>query len=147
MLYQKGTLNMLSRHLSLAIAVALFGSFAMGAEPNSLWIKKPVAEALEQAKRENKPALLYWGAIWCPPCNQLKAQVFSHPEFATATSSFIRIYLDGDDAGAQNWAEKLDVSGYPTVLVLAPEKNGRVTTMKERLRIAEFVNFTEFRSL
>ena len=147
MLYQKGNQNMLYGHLILGIMVALFGSFAMGAEPDSLWIKKPVAEALEQAKRENKPALLYWGAIWCPPCNQLKAQVFSHPEFATATSSFIRIYLDGDDAGAQNWSEKLDVSGYPTVLVLAPEKHGRVTTMKERLRIAEFVNFTEFRSL
>lgn len=138
---------MLYRQLILGIAVALFGSVAMGAEPNSLWIKKTVAEALDQARREKKPALLYWGAVWCPPCNQLKAQVFSHPDFATATSSFIRIYLDGDDAGAQDWGEKLNVSGYPTVLVLAPEKHGRGIRMKERLRIAEFVNFAEFRTL
>ena len=138
---------MMFRCLILGFSVATFGSLAMATDPNSLWIKKPVAEALEQAKRENKPALLYWGAVWCPPCNQLKAQVFSHPEFIAATSSFIRIYLDGDEAGAQDWADKLDVSGYPTVLVLAPEKIGHVTKMVERLRIAEFVNFAEFRSL
>ena len=135
------------RQLILGVSFAIFGSTTMAAEPNSLWINKPVAAALDQARRENKPALLYWGAVWCPPCNQLKAQVFSHPEFANATSSFIRIYLDGDDSGAQDWSERLNVSGYPTVLVLAPEKHGRVTKMKERLRIAEFVNFAEFQSL
>ncbi len=139
----------------LVIGCALLGRGAKAADQETLWIQKSVGEALEQAKRENKPALLYWGAIWCPPCNQLKAQVFSHPEFAAATSSFVRIYLDGDSAGAQEWSEKLGVSGYPTLLILAPEKSGRAgkTTAKttekmvERLRIAEFVSFNEFRSL
>ena len=143
----------------LVIGCVLLGRGAKAADQETLWIQKPIGEALEQAKRENKPALLYWGAIWCPPCNQLKAQVFSHPEFAAATSSFVRIYLDGDSAGAQEWSEKLEVSGYPTLLILAPEKSGRAakTTgkmtgkmtekMVERLRIAEFVSFNEFRSL
>ena len=139
----------------LVIGCVLLGRGAKAADQETLWIQKPVAEALEQAKRENKPALLYWGAIWCPPCNQLKAQVFSHPEFAAATSSFVRIYLDGDSAGAQEWSEKLQVSGYPTLLILAPEKSGRgaktavkmTVKLTERLRIAEFVSFKEFRSL
>lgn len=131
----------------LALLPSLFGHVAMAADGGQLWVKMPVADALEAARRENKPALLYWGAVWCPPCNQLKSQVFSHPDFAAATESFVRIYLDGDESGAQEWGDKLNVSGYPTVLVLAPEKSGKKTVMKERLRLAEFVNFKEFRDL
>lgn len=112
-----------------------------------LWTSLPVAEALKQATEQNKPVLLYWGAVWCPPCNQLKSQVFSHPEFASTTEPFVRIMLDGDLPGAQEWADKLNVSGYPTVLILAPEKPGRKTIMKERLRLVEFVAFSEFKNL
>jgi thiol-disulfide isomerase/thioredoxin len=151
MTYQKYLHNLKSMAAALVLFLAPFGHLAMatdkGVEKDALWVKMPVADALEMARRENKPALLYWGAVWCPPCNQLKSQVFSHPEFPSVTQSFVRIYLDGDESGAQEWGDKLNVSGYPTVLVLAPEKSGKKTVMKERLRLAEFVNFKEFQGL
>jgi len=156
MSYQKHLRNLKISTLILVLLPSTLGQVATASQTttsgmDSIWVKQPVAEALETARRENKPALLYWGAVWCPPCNQLKARVFSHPEFASVTQSFVRIYLDGDEPGAQEWGEKLNVSGYPTVLILAPEKSGKKTEMKtqmkERLRLAEFVNFKEFQTL
>lgn len=134
---------------TIALAISVETRATSDADFASLWTKLPVAAALESAKKNDQPALLYWGAVWCPPCNQLKSQVFSHPGFAAATAGFVRIYLDGDEPGAQEWAEKLGVSGYPTVLVLAPDqtKKAPATGMKEELRLAEFVNFDEFKAL
>lgn len=82
------------------------------------WYKGSVEEAFITAKEQNKPLFLYWGAVWCPPCNQMKKTVFSRPEFAKAMKKYIPVYLDGDSQRAQIWGEKLGSKGYPTMLVM-----------------------------
>jgi thiol-disulfide isomerase/thioredoxin len=74
------------------------------------------------ARAQNKPVFLYWGAQWCPPCHELKATVFSRPDFIEKLKLFIPVYLDGDDPGAQKWGDRFGVSGYPTVLVLRADQ-------------------------
>lgn len=88
----------------------------------SHWFKGSVDEAFASALETKKLVLLYWGAEWCPPCHELKNNVFSHPEFPELASDFVPVYLDGDLENAQVWGDKLDVSGYPTVLLLEVEK-------------------------
>lgn len=66
--------------------------------------------------------LLYWGAVWCPPCNKLKATLFQDPDFIALTGNFIPVYLDGDLPGAQAWGEEFGVRGYPTLVVLTPDR-------------------------
>jgi len=73
------------------------------------------------AKAEKKLLFLAWSAVWCPPCNELKADVFEKPRFSELMRDFIPVYLDGDTEEAQGWGDKLNATSYPTVLVLTPE--------------------------
>lgn len=85
------------------------------------WRHGDVDDALAEAKESGKPVILYWGAVWCPPCNQMKATLFKDPAFIAATQNFVPVYLDGDTPGAQRWGEHFGISGYPTVIVLRPD--------------------------
>src|SRR5690606_22406604 len=57
-----------------------------------------------------------------PYCADLEAHVFSREDVRQKLELFVPVYLDGDDPGAQRWAETFGVAGYPTVLALAPDR-------------------------
>ena len=81
------------------------------------WDTGDVDAAFARAAVENKPLFLYWGAAWCPPCNQIKATIFNQPEFIEKSRLFVPVYLDGDTARAQKIGERFGVMGYPTMIV------------------------------
>lgn len=80
-----------------------------------------VEAAFAQAKASNKPLFLYWGAVWCPPCNQVKATIFNRQEFIEKSRHFIPVYLDGDSPGAQKFGAQFKVRGYPTMILFKPD--------------------------
>ena len=86
--------------------------------PGIDWYAGDVGAAFSAARSAHKPILLYWGAVWCPPCQELKSTVFTRRDFIARSRLFLPVYLDGDEAGAQKWGEKFHVSGYPTLVVL-----------------------------
>ena len=112
------------------------------AEPAIAWYDGSVDSAFATARAQNKPVFLYWGAKWCPPCHELKATVFSRPDFIEKLKLFVAVYLDGDDPGAQKWGEKFGVSGYPTVLVLNAEQDelARISGGMELSQYAEVLD-------
>jgi thiol-disulfide isomerase/thioredoxin len=78
-----------------------------------------VDAAFARAREAQKPVLLYWGAEWCPPCNQLKATLFNRQDFIERSRAFVPVYIDGDQPGAQKLGARFKVRGYPTLVVLS----------------------------
>lgn len=132
----------LSALLFLTHAAPLFSTekgtpMIQGQPQPAVWFAGSVQAAFEQAQKDKKLVFLYWGAVWCPPCNELKANIFTKARFAELMQNFIPVYLDGDTEQAQSWGEKLQISGYPTVLVLD-------ASQRELFRLSSSVDLAEF---
>jgi thioredoxin-related protein len=119
--------------LPLFVAIALLAACSKAPETSATgspasppagieWIRpQTVAEvdrAFEDAKARNQPVFLFWTAVWCPPCNQVKSTIFTRPEFVERSRSFVPIYVDADSPSGQLLGERFRVRGYPTMVLL-----------------------------
>ena len=80
-----------------------------------------VDAAFAQARADAKPVFVYWGAKWCPPCNQVKATLFNRQDFIERSRAFVPVYVDGDSPGAQKLGARFKISGYPTMVLFNPQ--------------------------
>jgi thioredoxin-related protein len=115
------------------IALSLIAGFSLlGASAAELEWLTDLTQAKSLAKAGNKLVLMdFTGSDWCPPCKQLKKNVFSSEEFATfAKASLVLVEVDFPRAKKQSaelkkanqaLSEKFAIEAYPTVIVLSPE--------------------------
>lgn len=115
----------------LLLAAVLSASFAHAAAPVETGAQaiawRPggsdaeVDRAFAAARAAGKPVFLYWGAVWCPPCNQVKATLFHRADFIGRSRDFVPVYVDGDKPGSQKVAARFHVQGYPTMVLFKPD--------------------------
>ncbi len=96
-----------------------------------------VDAAFAQARTEGKPLFLYWGAKWCPPCNQLSATLFNRQDFIERSRAFAPVYIDGDSPGAQKLGSRFKVRGYPT-MVMFNSQGSELTRLPGEVDAAQY---------
>lgn len=75
--------------------------------------------AVVNSKRSQRPLLLDFGATWCGPCKKLESTTLKDKEVAyTIQNGFIAVKIDVDRN--PDLANKWNVKGYPTLIMVAP---------------------------
>lgn len=135
--------------LGLCVMLAAWSPVAesAAADPSSRpagvdWFNGDVTQALQFAQRQHRPVFVYFGAVWCPPCQELKATFFRRRDVLDRLALYVPVYLDGDAGDAQRWADRLHVTGYPTVLILRADGSEvqRIAGGMDLSRYAEVLN-------
>ena len=137
------------RRSKLVLALVVLGVGLLGAgATGSLGCRKTLVEApmawgtdveagLAQARAQNKPIVVYFGASWDTAAKELEWRTFTDPEVRFLLGrDFVSVHVDSSDdenPPTQKLQERFKVVGDPTIVILGSDG----TT--ELRRINEFV--------
>jgi thioredoxin-like negative regulator of GroEL len=91
-------------------------AFPSRIDADDVWDRASAAAAAA-----DKPVLLDFGAVWCPPCNLLSAQVLHADPEPSVVGGFVLAELDVDDASSWPLKDRYDVGGYPTLIAVSAD--------------------------
>lgn len=85
-----------------------------------------VTDAMEIAKKENKPVFIYVYASWCAQCKKLKKSFKDKEAGEYFNKKFINVALDGETGEGKMLLNNYDIKVYPTLLII--DANGKQLT-------------------
>lgn len=81
-------------------------------------------DVLDMAAKQNKPIFVDCYTVWCGPCKQMDANVFTDPLVAEYfNSNFINVKVDMEKDEGVELAKHYDIRAFPTFLYLDKEGN------------------------
>ncbi|MEM9754262.1 MAG: thioredoxin family protein [Planctomycetota bacterium] len=78
-----------------------------------------VFKAMEQARDEDKPLMVFFTAEWCAPCKEMKRTLWIDDEVVSAAENVVPVMIDVD-AQPELW-EKFLLRSLPTTLLIGPD--------------------------
>ena len=90
--------------------------------------------ALAQGKREHKPVLIDFQAVWCYSCYYMASHVLTGKEWNDLNTKVVFYEADADKPADQAWMKKLNVHFLPTYVAIGPdgEELGRILAERPR---------------
>ena len=90
---------------------------------STAWYSQEIAheELLKIARKEKKPILTVFSALWCNPCRHLKEETFKKGAFKTVAEKVILQYIEQTTPNGQAYCEQFAITSYPTMKIFSPE--------------------------
>lgn len=89
------------------------GKFSWYTEQNSF------EEILQVAQKANKPILAVFSAVWCGPCQQVKASVFKSDDFKKVADEVVLLYIEQTTKEGAAYNSKYKVNSYPSFKIFS----------------------------
>jgi len=83
-----------------------------------------------EARRQNKPIFIDFGATWCGPCQHMQNEVFNDPKVYNMLKRFVCVHVDVDQDPTDSNA--FGVQGIPRMIVQTPERETRMDLVGSR---------------
>ena len=103
-----------------AIALPLLASDFPAGSPKFASSLKAVSAA---AEKSGKPMIVVFSAVWCPPCQMMKKEVYPSEAVKALQDKFEWAYIDVDEESNAPAAAKFGVQGIPHIQFL--DKSGK----------------------
>jgi len=121
-------MSTMKRLLAAALLTLVAPAYAAHEGPASL------DAALAQGKREHKPVLVDFQAVWCYSCYYMASHVLNGKEWNDLGKKIVFYEADADKPADKAWMNKLNVHFLPTYVAIGPdgEELGRILAEQPR---------------
>jgi thioredoxin-related protein len=108
--------------VSLLFAAGAYYILSGRSSSEALAYQHDWSKAREEALREKKPIILFFGGPWCPSCVQLERTVFASQRVQELSRQFVCVKVDPRDLGACREAMEYKTTRFvPEVRFLDPQ--------------------------
>ncbi|MBF0489061.1 MAG: thioredoxin family protein [Candidatus Omnitrophica bacterium] len=104
----------MKKFLYICFGIILFFQVLKGI--NAISWEHDYEHALQTARREDKPLLVYFYATWCGQCHKFQSNTLTDWTVKSLAKKFVCVKLDAEFE--KDLAKRFEVTGYPTVIFL-----------------------------
>jgi len=107
----------------IAVVVAVFATgyyFATRIPPNDIAWATGFEQAKQLAAQRGQPMLLYFSADWCPPCRQMRREVWPRDDVEQMiNAAVVPVYINVDEQ--KKLAKRYGATQIPMVVMTTPQ--------------------------